>query len=498
MRTHKTWMALSLFGLAFFHVAFGQFVPTGSPNYSYRWYGNGESCEYLFLGTFRPIIPSPKRGTNMLLDRTGDLVWYQQGSDFTLDFKVHPNGRITYNDRLRWYVLDSGFNLIDTLQCDGRVTDHHDIILTDDGHYYMICRNDSTMDASGIRTKNGAQGSTQAQVRMVVIQELDENEEMVKEWNGFDTYSIYDSDTTFFTNPGLLDLSHTNSIDLDGNGNLMVSHRHLNEVTLIDWQTGQVKWQMGGKNNAFDLLGDPGFFGQHDARFLPGNRISIYDNGHGQHTGRGMIVECDTLNWEAETVATWDDSLISLSMGSFRVLQDGSALVGWGEMTASWDPAVTYYGPNGNKVFDIFLSSGFSTYRAQCLSLPFQLHRPQITCTQQSGQAVLGVDGVFGEYSWTNGDTLPSIVVTDTGRYQVFVPYGIGMISSPPMYITDLQNACSALESPAPAQTVPQIPKLIGRFDLLGHPIGQPQPFQVYIERFSDGSSKKLVLIPNP
>jgi hypothetical protein len=488
-------LVLTVLHLTSFQTLFGQYVPDGSPAYSYDWYGSGQSCEYLFLGTFRPIIPSPKRGTNMLLDRTGDLVWYHQGSQFTLDFKVHPNGRLTYSDRFRWYVLDSGFNVIDTVLCDGRVTDHHDMIITEDGHFYMICRDDSVMDVSSIRTRNGTIGSTQAQVRMVVIQELDNNGELVKEWNGFDTYVIYDSDTTFFTNPGLLDHSHTNSIDLDEQGNLLVSHRHLNEVTLIDWSTGQVKWQLGGKNNDFNQLGDPGFFGQHDARFLPGNQISVYDNGHEHHAGRGMLIEIDTVNWQAETIQTWEDNITSLSMGSFRTFQDGSALVGWGELNSGADPTVTYYNANGGKVLDVSLNSGYSSYRAQCFDLPFALHRPQILCSEQNGQAILSVSGTHDSFEWTHGDTLSSIVVGDTGRYQVFVPYGIGKISSPPLYVTDLQNACAALNGPSPIGGIVRPPKLIGQFDLLGNALTQPHAFQVFIERYSDGSCKKRVWV---
>lgn len=474
--------------------AVAQYVPPGSPNYSLQWFGNGESCEYMFLGTFRPIIPSPKRGTNMLLDRKGDLVWYQQGTDFTLDFKVHPSGHVTYSNRNLWLVLDSNFNLVDTVMCDGRVTDHHDLILTDDGHYYMICRDDSTMDVSAIRTKNGTPGSTQAQVRMLVVQELDENQSLVKEWNGFDHFSIFDSDTSYFTNPGLLDLSHTNSIDLDGNGNLMISHRHLHEVTLVDWQTGQVKWQLSGKNNDFDLQGDPGFHGQHDARFLPGGRISLFDNGRQPHFGRGLVMDIDTFAWEARIVATYGDSIQSQSMGSFRYFPDGSALLGLGEITSGFDPSVTYYDANGDKVLDIRISTGYSTYRAQCLNLPFQLRRPRLTCIQQSGEAILGVEGVHGSYEWTNGDTLPSIVVADTGRYQVYVPYGIGKISSPPIHVTDLQNVCAAVAATAPMNAEPRRPVLLGRYDLMGNPVAQPRPWQVFIERYSDGSSRKCVL----
>lgn len=487
----KKWLLALVLVLAVPLSMAAQYVPQGSPNYNYHWYGTGESCEYLFVGAFRSFIPSPRKGTEMLLDKSGDLVWYHQGTDFTLDFKVHPNGRMTYNDRHFWFVLDSTFAVVDTVMCDSRITDFHDLILTDDGHYYMICRDDSTIDLSDIRTDGGTPGSQQGQVRMVVLQELGADEQMLREWNGFDHYTIYDSDTTYFTNPNLLDATHTNSIDLDGNGNLLVSHRHLDEVTLIDWQSGQIRWQMSGKNNDFDLQGDPGFYGQHDARFLPGGSISVYDNG--LQYGRGLIMALDTVQWTAYPSLSISDSIVSRSMGSFRYFPDGSALIDHGEISSLTDAGVAYYGADGNKVFDIRFATDYHTYRAQCLDLPFDLHRPRITCTQGVGEVMLGVDGVHAQYEWTHGDTLPVVTVSDTGRYQVFVPQGIGMISSAPVYITNLQNGCAALGVAPGVVSPPRPPRLIGRYDLLGNPVLEPRAFQVLLERYSDGSVRKVV-----
>jgi hypothetical protein len=486
------WMLLSVpMGL------FAQYVPPGSPIYSYQWYGNGPSCEYLFVGTFRSILPSPKKGTNMLLDGTGDLVWYHQGRDFTLDFKVHPNGLLSYSDRYIWHILDSNFVQVDSVLCVDRLTDHHELMVTEDGHYFIICREDSTMDVSALHTKNGTPGSMNAQVRMVVLQELDANKQLVKEWRGFDHYSIFDSDTNYFTNPGLLDLTHSNSIDLDEEGHVMVSHRHLNEVTLIDWNTGAIRWRLSGKNNDFDLLGDAGYYGQHDARFLPGGRISLFDNGNFHHLGRGLVLEVDTALWEARILGSYGDSIGSISMGSFRLLGDGSALMNLGEVSNSQDPVVWHYAADSTPVMSMRIHSNFMTYRAQCLDLPFALHRPRMNCTQQSGQVILGVDGIHGDYEWTTGETTATITVTDTGRYQVFVPYGIGMISSAPVYIMDLQNGCAAVGNDADvAGDVPGRPvKLIGRYDLMGQPVRELRAGQVYIERYSDGGYRKRVYL---
>jgi hypothetical protein len=492
MRTRILKLSLFLL-LAIPHFAEAQYVPPSSPSYQIRRYVNEPGCEYLFMAIFRLIAPSPRKVTNMMLDRTGDLVWYHQGTDWSLDFKVHPNGMMAYSDGSHWHILDSTFTEVDSLWCDGRPTDDHDLIMTADGHYYMLCWQDSTMDLSGLKTKNGTTGSVQGRVDALIIQELDPNKQLVREWNSFNHFSIYDSDTVFFTNPNRLELTHSNSLDLDANGNLLVSHRHLNEVTLIDWQSGQIKWHLSGKNNDFDLLGDPGFFGQHDARFLPGGRISVFDNGSQRHPGRGVVMQLDTVNWTATVEKSFGGSLMSTAMGSFRYFPDNKGLVNLGVISPSIEPVVTYYAADSTKIFDLQTSDDtYATYRAQCMDLPFDLNRPAIHCFMQSGQAHLGVDGVHGEYEWTNGEVSPSILVTDTGRYQVFVPYGIGMISSPPVYITDVQNACASV--PVDPKLTTQRPSaiLIGRYDLLGKPANSLQAHQILIERYSDGTFRKI------
>ena len=49
--------------------------------------------------------------------------------------------------------------------------------------------------------------------------------------------------------------THGNSLDLDADGNLLVSFRNLNEVTKIDTRTGAVLWRLGGTHNQFTFEG---------------------------------------------------------------------------------------------------------------------------------------------------------------------------------------------------------------------------------------------------
>jgi hypothetical protein len=190
------------------------------------------------------------------------------------------------------------------------------------------------------------------------------------------------------------DVFHCNSIDVDpNNGNLLVSARHMDSVFYVDRSSGAVLWKMGGSSFTKDgatyvPVADP-FFRQHDARLQPGwaedcyggrGQVSLFDD-HTAMTGvaRGVIYDvtvgapdggaagCDggmsgdggagaSMNWQ------YAGSQSSASQGSFRILPDGSRVIGWG------------YGPT-NLIFtevdsaqkdmlDFYFTNGNSSYRA--------------------------------------------------------------------------------------------------------------------------------------
>lgn len=472
----------------------GQYSPPGAPRYHVEQYAPvGNGFDYLFLGLSRLLPPFYLPPTNMLLNRAGELVWYQQESILAMDLKVHPNGLITYSDNVKWHILDSNFVEVDSVACVGYRNDPHDIQMTADGHYFLICIEDTILSLSTLLTVDGSPGAFNARVDGVVIQELDGAKNVVQEWHGLQHYSILDVDTTYFTNPTVLELNHTNSIDLDGNGHMLLSHRALNEITLIDWPSGDVLWHLGGKLNEFDLQGDTGLKGQHDARFLPGGRISTFDNGNLAHDARGLVYAIDTMQMRATIEAQFTTTgAQSDAMGSFRTMPDGNGMVGFGRQWPPNAPIITYYAADSTPIMNIYSLDSCSSYRARPATLPFELHRPQLTCEVVSGQVILGVDGLHSAFQWTTGENSATIVVADTGLYQAFVPRGIGMMSTPAIHITDLGNACTALPV-NPTAASHGVRKSLGVWDLLGRRVMHAQTGQVYVERFSDGSSRKFV-----
>jgi hypothetical protein len=116
-----------------------------------------------------------------------------------------------------------------------------------------------------------------------------------------------------------------------------------------------------------------------------------------------------------------------------------------------------------------------------------------VTCETQNNQVILSVDSIYSDYFWSSGESTSSITLLDTGTYQVFVPLGIGMVGSFPLRITDLAAACPMVNSPEAVQPVKRR-KLVGTWDLLGRPVMHPKPGKLYIERYDDGSSRKVMV----
>jgi len=84
--------------------------------------------------------------------------------------------------------------------------------------------------------------------------------------------------------PYQFDYIHGNSMDLDGDGGLVVSTRDMNTVFKIEAPSGKIVWRMGGhgaKRSEFRIVGDPlgGFARQHSARFLDNGNLLLFDNG---------------------------------------------------------------------------------------------------------------------------------------------------------------------------------------------------------------------------
>src|SRR5207248_447203 len=149
-------------------------------------------------------------------------------------------------------------------------TDVHELRMFPNGGYALIGTSDTLMARSDLLP--GSTDSKRVHVIGNTIEIFDANKKSIFLWRGIDHYGITDVDTISkqikLSSDTNVDFEHANSLDFDSKGNILISNRHLCEVSLIDRSTGEFLWRLGGRRNQFTLLGDSVWFSyQHSARF---------------------------------------------------------------------------------------------------------------------------------------------------------------------------------------------------------------------------------------
>src|SRR2546422_9047881 len=173
-----------------------------------------------------------------------------------------------------WVELDPLGNVTRTLSCAlGLRPRLHDILLEEDGNYWILCDETRSMDLTAFG------GVPDAGVTGTVVQHVGADGALLFHWSPFDHFEITDLDPAALTG-ATVNWTHGNAIDIDRDGNLIVSFRSLDEITKIDGRTGAVIWRMGGRRNEFPLLDTPtpAFAHQHGARAYAPGALLLLDN----------------------------------------------------------------------------------------------------------------------------------------------------------------------------------------------------------------------------
>jgi hypothetical protein len=299
----------------------------------------------------------------LILDDSGRPVFYRETPGPCVDFKMQPDGRLTYFDWLvnKYYAMDATYTVVDSFTCgNGYTTDNHELRLLRDGHALLMSYDPQVVDMSQVVEG----GKPAAVVIGLVIQELDEARNVVFQWRSWDHFQITDAWREDLT-ADEIDYVHGNAIELDRDGNLMISSRHLEEITKISRETGEVLWRWGGKNNQFTFLDDPlGFSYQHAIRRISNGHVTLFDNGnyHLPPFSRAVEYELDEVNRTARLVWQYRDTpdVFGYAMGYVQRLGSGNTLISWG----AGKPDVTEVAPDGSKVMELRLPDLMFNYRA--------------------------------------------------------------------------------------------------------------------------------------
>jgi hypothetical protein len=421
------------------------------PPYTFTLY-DSSATGYYFISGIKLGNPAGYISVQLVLDSKGSVVYFKThpSNERADDFKIQPNGVITYFSGSKFYILDSTFTVVDSVACIGYATDGHDLQIVNNNHYLLLGSKDSIMDLTSYHyfNHNGSIGSPNATVTGNVIQELDSNKNLVFEWSTFEHFLFSDVSVYWLSDPSIVDWTHCNAVEMDFDGNILLSTRHFNEITKIDRSTGYIIWRMGGNQNEFVFMNDSlTFRGQHDVRRLATGNITLFDNGRYffSHSARGVEYAIDEINKIATLVWSYSQSngSSSIATGNVQRISNNRTMIDFGKLLDN-NICFTLVDSANNKLSELFFADSSISYRSFFYpQLPWNLNRPQINCFSLGSSFYLEPVGTFSDYLWSNGETTSSIEVTDTGTYYLFVPYGEGFIKSEIFTVTDLLNPCN-------------------------------------------------------
>ncbi len=379
---------------------------------------------YIFLAT--NVQPNSYGNYLIIADNNGNPVFYRApGQGAILGFTIQPTGVLTYltQNTNTYYVMNTSLQVIDSITAgNGYKTDNHELQILPDGNMFLIGDDYEQMNMSKIV----AGGDTDATVLIDVVQELDKDKNVIFQWRTIDHFNITDAIGQNLTGPNV-DPFHANSIQVDPDGNILLSCRHLSEITKINTQTGQIIWRLGGKNNQFTFVNDSiGFSYQHDIRRLANGDITLMDNGnmHVPPFSRAVEYKLDEVNKTATLVWQFrhSPSVYDSYMGNVQRLTDGNTIIGWG---GAHTPTVTEVRPDGTTALEMAFPVTPNlalSYRAFRFPFIF-LTSPAKGDTVQSGDSTTlswmssGVGTVDVDYSTDGGTTWTNLVVNYPAHY---------------------------------------------------------------------------------
>jgi len=281
------------------------------------------------------------------------------------DFKEQPNGQLSYfsSADMKYHLLDNTYTEVRTISAvNGYTADLHELQILPNGDALFDIYDTEPYDLTPLG------GPSNGAVINLVIQELDPQNNLVFQWRSQDPGHFLITDTYQLTNTQTIDYVHGNALALANDGNLLLSSRHLDEITKIDHSDGHIIWRLGGKNNQFPSLPDGTFTCQHDIRQLPNGDLTLFDNHNNVPCSasggpsRAMEFQIDEAGRVVTATSQYQNPLGNFSpfTGSNQRLPDGHRLIGWGFS----HPDVTEVLTDGTKLFEMTFAPAYFSYRS--------------------------------------------------------------------------------------------------------------------------------------
>jgi hypothetical protein len=391
----------------------------------------------------------------VIVDNNGEAIWENPlAGKVTTNFRVQSyrgspvltwwEGEIELGHGVGEYVIaDASYRTVRRVQAaNGLRGDLHEFVITPRGTALLTSYVVRNADLSAVG------GSRAGTIQDAIFQEIDlASGRLLLEWHSLDHIALQESYAPVGAD---WDFFHINSVDLDGDGGLLVSARSTHTVYKLD-RAGRILWRLGGKRSDFSMGAGSSFAWQHDARRQPDGTLTVFDNGATpavEKLSRGLILEVDERAMTATLLRQYTHpGILAGSQGSVQLLPNGNVFVGWGEV-----PRVSEFHHSGHIVFDAVLGKDYQSYRA--FRLPWQGEPADAPAL-----AMVGDGQHLTAYASWNG-------ATEVSSWQLLAGSQAGALS--PVSSTRSRGFESALRAASPGPYF-----VVRAIDGWGRPLGQ-------------------------
>lgn len=360
------------------------------------------------------IFLGPKGGRGhegaMIVDNEGELVFFKKmpKDRIAADFRVQQldgkpvltwwqGGLLTGDGRGYGVIYDQQYRKVETVHMgNGYKMDLHEFTITPKGTVLAMAYDRVKTDLTDLG------GPKDAVVVGAVVQEIDIKTGLVLfEWHSIGSVGLDEGKSPLPEKAGgEYDYIHLNSIDLDADGDFLLSARNTWGVYQVTRRTAQLEWRLGGTKSDFKMGKGTSTAWQHHARWLPDGTIMLFDNGASPRVhdaSRAMIVKIDEQAKTASLVSAdvHPKKVLSATQGSSEPLENGDRFVGFGSQRY-----FSEFDKDGKLVFDGELARGNDSYRAFRLDWEGQpAAKPDLVATAQNGRITANV-------SWNGATTV--------------------------------------------------------------------------------------------
>ncbi len=322
-----------------------------------------------------------------ILDGQGNVVWFHpiQAGQTAADFRVQ---RLAGRPVLTWwqgtnlgglsdgtdYIYNDHYQQIAALKAgNGLTTDGHEFLITPWNTALILSYDTATANLTSIG------GPADQTVINGIVQEVDiSTGRVLFQWNSQDHVPFSQSEQPLPASASTpWDWFHINAVHLNTDGSLLIDARDTWTTYDVSRLSGNINWQLGGKDSSFKLQAAPGqvldsageiFAWQHDPEALGNGIYTFFDN---ESSGtpllpysRAITVRLNPWTRVATLLASDNqpEALSAPSQGNAQSTRGGGLFVGWGAL-----PYFSEFDSSGNLLFNAQFPAGVNTYRAYLL-----------------------------------------------------------------------------------------------------------------------------------